>query len=197
VNPTTGGQDLFDDGPAVDASVGSTREVPERGIAQRSPPPAVAPPPRRTRPARRKARRSRAIVRAPRGARGGGAVGFWTVNKVSLAAALLVMAFGWSLMAVFYANARDDWRTFNLVGRVAGQELGDFVEATKHDRHSLFDFLLNALGQVPNAPAVLHWAVRNVPWMIVAVVFLEVLVAWYWTASRRLEREWSEIDEPV
>jgi len=107
---------------------------------------------------------------------------------------IVVTGFGWAFAAAGYAHTEEGWR--------AGiDEDPVLVPVTRRGRGaaalwialvSAGDFTMNALKQIPNAPAVLGHLFRKQLWLVIVIGLVYgavVLLGW---GGRRLEKQWAD-----
>lgn len=120
--------------------------------------------------------------------------GEWPLKWVVVALMALIAAICWAFAAAGYAHNELGWRTGGVQG---GSDRGESPRDNSRytdpietaSGRALADFLNNALEQIPNAGAVLGYAVRNSLWLVIVFMVLEALpLVFYWKA-RALEKD--------
>ena len=104
---------------------------------------------------------------------------------------LLVAVFGWGVMAAEYAKRAEGWNPLVQERGVSIPVLRPIVRLAAADGFARF--AANAVVQLPNAPAVIWFNIRELPWLPLGIVVVEGLVVAAGVGMRRLEKH---LDQP-
>ncbi|MCA9076806.1 MAG: hypothetical protein KDA93_17400 [Planctomycetaceae bacterium] len=116
---------------------------------------------------------------------------------IAVALFILVGVFGWAFLAAQYAHAEEGWRTNGT------QELEDDMVSPANQRRgtrgvqrsavsAFLDFLGNSCRQLPNAPAVIGFNLRNRLWLVGLIGLAELGVVGIAFWMRSLEKQWAK-----
>jgi len=100
-------------------------------------------------------------------------------------AMLLIAVFGWAFAAAGYAHSEEGWRSRGV------QDADHTQSISRGSRRALFDFVANALEQIPNTPAVIGFTVKHRLWFALTVVVLEILALLSGVGLKALEKRLS------
>ncbi len=108
-----------------------------------------------------------------------------SVTWVIIMVMLLIAAFGWAFMAAGYAHSEEGWRG----GIVEAGEPVRIRSGSMRALGALADFVSNAFFQIPNLGSVIAFNFKNLIWLPILIIVLELSAVFGGYKMKQLEKE--------